>query len=51
MSFSIQKVTKIFISFIFSLHPTQDTQQQQANATMPKPGMFEALFHPCYFIQ
>lgn len=34
MSFSIQKVTKFFI--IFSLHPVQDTQQQQANATMLK---------------
>lgn len=51
MSFSIQKVTKIFISFIFSLHPMQDTQQQQANATMPKTDMFGALFYPCYFIQ
>lgn len=48
MSFSIQKVTKLFI--IFSLHTVQDMQQQQqANATMLKEDMFGALFSPCYF--
>lgn len=47
MSFSIQKVTKLFI--IFSLHPVQDTQQQQANTIMLKTDMFGTLFSPCYF--
>jgi len=46
MSFSIQKVAKLIISF--SLHPVQDTQQQKASATMLKEDMFGAVFSPCY---